>query len=376
MRLIFAVLSVALIAGDCSTNADDTSIKARAEPGSRVQSDSFLSNFDSNFRIFPEFDSSHQNLDVDTAESQADPSIDDHYSYISETGDEYDDLDTSRKSRVKPHSEVTDTGSSDDHHSFVSESESDHKQDFESKINDVRNINVKDDTQDLGNATYIEKTRCQNVASSFSLLLQPKTVTAEQNSDVQLSCQLLPHDETIQIPPFLLSWVFKSVDCLTEKQANQSCEQMLQTTAFNGSDHDFIAEYNIYQLSDNQTGKYVCIAEITECVDEEDYTSTHQSVNLRVYTKPDYTTHLAGIAVLMILTLVLLFALIFFCRRIQRIQLQRYQELMSSTKIQFHPTKILELPNTAVYHPTTTSFDRRSTSSFDSKYSLSSQDEP
>ena len=50
---------------------------------------------------------------------------------------------------MKPHSEVTDTGSSDDHHSFVSESESDHKQDFESKINDVRNINVKDDTQDL-----------------------------------------------------------------------------------------------------------------------------------------------------------------------------------------------------------------------------------
>ena len=137
-------------------------------------------------------------------------------------------------------------------------------------------------------------------------------------------------------------FLFKTMSLiLTEKQANQSCEQMLQTTAFNGSDHDFIAEYNIYQLSDNQTGKYVCIAEITECVDEEDYTSTHQSVNLRVYTKPDYTTHLAGIAVLMILTLVLLFALIFFCRRIQRIQLQRYQELMSSTKIQFHPTKVI-----------------------------------
>lgn len=55
---------------------------------------------------------------------------------------------------------------------------------------------------------------CQNV-SSFSLLLQPKTVTAEQNSDVQLTCQLIPHDEkTAQMPPFLLSWVYENVDCL------------------------------------------------------------------------------------------------------------------------------------------------------------------
>jgi len=156
---------------------------------------------------------------------------------------------------------------------------------------------------------------------------------------------------------------------------NESCEQILHTTAFNASDEVFEVVYNLYQLSSNKTGKYTCRAEITECVNEEDYIKPHQSVKLRVYTKPDYASHLAAISVVVILLLALLLALFFFIQRAEKGRKQRYQELVSSTKIQFYPTKILELPGNAVYHPTTTSIDRRSVNSFDSRYSLTSQDE-
>jgi len=272
--------------------------------------------------ISSEFDPSHQDLDVIT--TLEDPSKDDHYSFMS-------------------------------------------KEDYENGASDPSREVITTNTKAID---------CQNIASSFSLVLQPKTITVEKSSDTELSCQLLLHDETEQMPLFLLSWVYKSVDCLAEEKRNQSCEQILETKAFNSSDEVFIAKYNLYKTSENNTGKYTCIAEITECMSEEGYAFAEQSVILRVYIKPDYTSHLAGIAVAIALLLALLLALIFFIRRIQKVQKQRYQELISSSKIQFRPTKVLELPNTAVYNATTTSFDRRSTSSFDSKYSLSSQDEP
>ena len=140
----------------------------------------------------------------------------------------------------------------------------------------------------------------------------------------------------------MLNSLSKTVNLVvTEEKRNQSCEQILETKAFNSSDEVFIAKYNLYKTSENNTGKYTCIAEITECMSEEGYAFAEQSVILRVYIKPDYTSHLAGIAVAITLLLALLLALIFFIRRIQKVQKQRYQELISSSKIQFRPTKVI-----------------------------------
>jgi len=234
------------------------------------------------------------------------------------------------------------------------------------------------DNQDMVDNNSTEHSYCQSISRSFTLLVQPKTVIVEEHSQVQLLCQLLTHNQTTPIPNVTFNWLYQSVECF---QDNDNCSQNLQQMSYDNTtdEADLSAVYDLHQVTNNNTGSYTCTAQITECIQESypqiEGTEVKQSVYLRVYTKPNYTTHIAAISTVAILLLAILIGLVFFVRRIQKVQEQRYQQLLSSTKIQFHPTKVLELPNNAVYHPTTVVFDRRSVSSFDSKYSLSSQDE-
>ena len=116
----------------------------------------------------------------------------------------------------------------------------------------------------------------------------------------------------------------------------ESCRVILLSDTFSPTDSkNYTSSYTQNKLNQSDSGTYFCMTETIACSN-----TSVQSVYLRVYKKPNYGTHIAIISTTAILLLIILVGLFSFVRRIQDRYLNRYQELLSSTNVQYHPTKV------------------------------------
>lgn len=111
---------------------------------------------------------------------------------------------------------------------------------------------------------------------------------------------------------------------------------------YESSDVSPSLSYNLHKL--NQTshaGMYTCEAEIYSCYSKNStVTRASAKVYVKVYAKPNYALHIGILSAACVLLLVLLASLVVFTRKIQKRSKNRYQELLSTTNIEYLPTKV------------------------------------
>lgn len=103
--------------------------------------------------------------------------------------------------------------------------------------------------------------------------------------------------------------------------------------------------YTLLKLNhSSHTGKYSCEAEIYGCQSQKpEAVRMTESLNIRVYTKPNYGLHIGIIAGICVLLLAILAGLVYYGRRVQNRSKNRYQELLASTDIQYFPSKVIRI---------------------------------
>lgn len=98
----------------------------------------------------------------------------------------------------------------------------------------------------------------------------------------------------------------------------------------------------LYKLTGlNQTlhgGIYTCTAVIDNW--EAENGTISQELNLRVYVKPNYMLHIGMISGVCVILFAILAGLVAYSKRVQTRSKNRYQELLSTVDIQYHPTKV------------------------------------
>lgn len=183
-------------------------------------------------------------------------------------------------------------------------------------------------------------------------------------SDVSLLCQLVPHNESERIPYFRLTWLFEKEGCQKsmhrsfKRNANttqtyffssknidasdkNACTSVLTSKNFELSNSSNSLSYGLTKLNHTiHTGVYICDAEIYGCKSNVNATRTSQALYLRVYTKPNYGLHIGVISSVSVLLIAILAGLVSYARRVQKQSKSRYEELLSSTDIQYYPSKV------------------------------------
>jgi len=130
------------------------------------------------------------------------------------------------------------------------------------------------------------------------------------------------------------------------KDASQEeCVTVIRSATFETQETIYILSYELINLNQTEAGKYTCQAEIFGCEaptgSSVNVTQTSASLFLRIYVKPNYGIHIAVISIACIVLLIILIGLFYYARKIGQKHKNRYQELLSSTEIQYQPTKVI-----------------------------------
>jgi len=129
-----------------------------------------------------------------------------------------------------------------------------------------------------------------------------------------------------------------------EDASKEECITTIRSAMFETQETIYILPYELINLNQTQGGKYTCQAEIYGCQaptgSSVNVTQTSESLFLRVYVKPNYGIHIAIISMACVVLLIILIGLFYYARKIGRKHKSRYQELLSTTEIQYQPTKV------------------------------------
>lgn len=138
---------------------------------------------------------------------------------------------------------------------------------------------------------------------------------------------------------------YKLILHLNYKDAStEECVTVIRSATFETQETVYILPYELINLNQTQAGIYTCQAEIFGCEaptgSNINVTQATESLFLRIYVKPNYGIHIAVISMACVVLLIILIALFYYARKISRKHKSRYQELLSSTEIQYQPTKV------------------------------------